>query len=101
LLAPSAARDRLTAGIYVPAGTDEPLGRIEDALPKVIAAEVHEKKLQAFVEAHPLLTGDLARQLEEAQRAGLLDEREAALVAAAQAARRAVITVDSFPPAKF
>ncbi len=101
LLAPSSARDRLTAGIYLPAGTEEALGRIEDALPKVIAAEVHEKKLQAFVEVHPLLTGDLARQLEEARRIGVLDEREAELVAAAHAARRAVITVDSFSPAAF
>ncbi len=97
LLAPSAARDRLTAGIYVPAGTQDALGRIEDALPKVVAAEAAEKKLQAFVEAQPLLTGDLERQLTEARRAGVLDEEEAELAATAYAARRAVIEVDSFP----
>lgn len=101
LLAPSAARDRLTAGIFVPKTTADALGRIEDALPKVIAAEAAEKKLQAFVEAHPLLTGDIARQLAEARRAGVLDEQEAQRVASAYAARRAVIEVDSFAPAQF
>lgn len=101
LLSPSAARDRLTAGIFIPRTTDEPLGRIEDALPKVIAAEAAERKLQAFVDERPLLTGEHERQVREALAAGVLDDREAELVRAAYSARRAVIEVDSFAPAEF
>src|SRR5690606_25775057 len=39
LLEPSAARDRLPAGIFVPDDPDSALGRIEAALPAVLAAE--------------------------------------------------------------
>jgi acyl-CoA dehydrogenase len=98
LLAPSAARDRLTAGIHVPKGEGEQLGRIELALPAVIAAEALEKKLQAFVENHPLLHGDLEAQLREAARAGVLSAVESEIVGEASRLRRAVIRVDDFPP---
>ena len=101
LLTPSAARDRLTAGIFIPKETTEAIGRLEDALPKVIAAEVHERKLQAVAYAHPILSGDHEALLQEGLRQGVLDAREAEVVRAAHAARRAVIQVDDFTAEAF
>ena len=101
LLKPSAARDRLTAGIFIPKETTEALGRLEDALPKVIAAEVHERKLQAVAYAHPILSGDHEALLQEGVRQGVLDAREAEVVRAAHLARRAVIQVDDFAAETF
>jgi len=98
LLEPSAARDRLTGGIYIARGSDDVLGRLEDALPKAIAAEPLERKLYGLVDEQPLLHGDHAAQLAAALKLGLLSASEVELVRAAQAARREVIAVDDFPP---
>ncbi len=98
LLAPSATRDRLTAGIYIPKDEGEQLGRMEAALPVVIAAAPLEKKLHGFVENHPLLHGDLDAQLREAVRAGVLSALESDTVREAARLRRAVVRVDDFPP---
>ena len=96
LLAPSAARDRLTAGIFVPEGARDALGRIEAALPKVIAAEPLECRLQALIEEQPALHGDPDGQLAAARAGGVLSAAEAETVRAAWAARAGVIAVDEF-----
>jgi acyl-CoA dehydrogenase len=101
ILAPSAVRDRLTDGIFVPKTENDQLGRMEAALAAVIAAEAHEKKLHGFVEDHPLLHGDLDAQLREATRVGVLAANEAELVREAARLRRAVVRVDDFPPDSF
>ena len=98
LLQPSAARDRLTSGIFVASDTGEALGRIEDALAKVIAAEPIEKKLrqsvgndmQAGSDPELLITAGLER--------GVIDNADAELLRAAEQARRDVIKVDDFAP---
>lgn len=101
LLAPSAARDRLTAGMFLPKDSNEALARLEDALTKVIAAEPHERKLQAVLDAHPLLTGEHEALIAAALQCGMLSNDEAQAVRAAHAACRAVIEVDSFAPEAF
>jgi len=101
LLEPSAVRDRLTRGMYVSHSAADTTGRLEDALPKVLAAEPHERKLIKFVETQPLLHGDHAAQVRAAVTQGVLNEQEAKLVRAAYAARRAVIAVDDFPADRF
>jgi len=101
ILAPGEARERLTRGVFVPTATDQALGRIEDALPKVIAAEPHERKLQRFADGRAVIGGDWGPVINEAIGAGVLTQAEAELVQAAQAARRAVIEVDSFPAGEF
>jgi acyl-CoA dehydrogenase len=99
LLAPSAVRDRLTAGIYLPKNENEQMGRLDLALVAVIAAEASEKKLQKFVDGHPMLIGDLEAQLAEAMRVGVLSAAEAVSVRESNRLRRAVIRVDDFAPA--
>ena len=97
LMAPSATRDRLTEGIFVPTDIDDPLGRIEDALPKVIAAEAVEKKLRAAQRKGKIVVGDESRLMAAAVAAGIITTQEAETVEQANAARSEVIRVDDFP----
>lgn len=97
LLAPSAVRDRLTDGIYTPSGPGEPLGRLDDALPKVIAAEAVERKLREAVKQKQISAGSDEQMLQAALQSGIITSGEAGLVADARAARREVIRVDDFP----
>jgi len=97
LLSPSAVRDRLTAGIYLPTGLSEPLGRLDDALAKVIAAEAVERKVREAVKGNRLAAGSDEELLQEALQAGIITAGEADTVAVAQAARQEVIRVDDFP----
>src|SRR5581483_11472300 len=99
LLEPSAARDRLTAGIFVPPDPASALGRLEDALPKVIAAEAVERKLEHLAEVQVSLTHE--GLIESALAQNFISAADAELARAAYSARRAVIAVDDFPPARF
>ncbi|MBI3571544.1 MAG: acyl-CoA dehydrogenase [Gammaproteobacteria bacterium] len=101
LLAPSAARERLTAGIFVPNSDDDALGRIEQALHRVIVAEPLERRLQPLAEELPWLNGNPGALVEEARRRGLLNAEEAETVRTAHTARRGVIQVDDFPANDF
>jgi acyl-CoA dehydrogenase len=86
----------LTRGIYLPPTTRAALGRLEDALPRVIAAELLERRLAKLVEEQPLLHGDHEAQVQAALAQNALSNAEAKLVRAAYAARRGVIAVDDF-----
>jgi acyl-CoA dehydrogenase len=81
----------------LPTSTDEALGRIDAALPKVVAAETVEKKLRAARKEKKVFAADDSEALREAVAAGVLSRAEAELVEAANAARREVIRVDDFP----
>src|SRR5512133_3955873 len=97
LLAPSVLRDRLTAGIYTPTGLDEPLGRLDDALAKVIAAEPVERTLREAVKSKKIAAAGDEQMLAEGVQTGVITAAEAELVATSLAARREVIQVDDFP----
>ena len=96
LLAPNAARERLTAGVFVPKNEDEPVGALEAALRAVIAAEPVEAKIRAAVKAGTLQGrgGSLAAH---ALGAGIINAEEARVLERAQLLRRRVIMVDDFP----
>jgi acyl-CoA dehydrogenase len=98
LLAPSQTRDRLTQGIFVPAGEDEPLGRLEAALHKVIDAESVERLLRSAVRSGKLTKTREDELVDRGLAAGVIEAQEAELVKAAIAARREVIKVDDFAP---
>lgn len=97
LLAPSEVRDRLTNGIYAPTDTNEPLGRLDDALAKVIAAEQVERKIRDAARAQRIPAGSDEQTLQRALDADVITAEEAGIVTVAQAARREVIRVDDFP----
>jgi acyl-CoA dehydrogenase len=95
LLEPTAARDRLTAGLFLPMDAREPLGRLEDTLRKVIAAEPVERKLSQAASAGRVRPG--ARLLEEGVAAGIISREEGELLRQARESRQEVIQVDDFP----
>ncbi len=102
LIEPSAARDRLTAGIYLSDATDDPLAEIERALAATIAAEPIEAKLRAAVKDGrvdaKLPPGEGAETLTtRAVAAGAITAAEAAALAVARELTAKVIRVDDFP----
>ncbi|SFO08994.1 acyl-CoA dehydrogenase [Nitrosospira briensis] len=96
MLSPGEARDRLTAGIYVPASADEPLGRLEQALQCAMVCEAVEAKLRAAVK-----TGRIPAQGDERIAAALkqrvITTAELELMGEMKSLRRGVIMVDDFP----
>ena len=96
-MAPSPTRDRLTEGIFTPQDENEPLGRIEAALVKVIAAETVEKKLRMAQRQGVLQRATDEDLLTAGIEAGVITTNEAQTVEQANAFRAEVIRVDDFP----
>ncbi|HUV31961.1 MAG TPA: acyl-CoA dehydrogenase [Devosiaceae bacterium] len=98
MLGHSAQRDRLTRDLYLSFDSEDPTGVLEDALTKVEAAAEAETKL-----ARAIKKGTVVRRLDrdlidDAVRTGVLDDREAVLMRAANEATDRVIQVDDFAP---
>ncbi len=100
MMRPSAARDRLTEGIYT-AAPDDPSGRVELALVAAVAAETVMRKLQRAIRAGIIEADRPEDQIAEAVARAIIDEDEANRLRAADAARLDAITVDEFPPESF
>jgi acyl-CoA dehydrogenase len=96
LLEPSATRDRLTGGIYLGRGKDDPVGLMEVALAKVIAAEPVEARLAKAL-GRTLTPDNAERLLAEATRSGAVSEADADRVREAIAYMAQAIAVDDFP----
>jgi len=96
ILAPSKARDQLSAGIFLPQAADEPLAQLEDALKKVIAAEPLEKLLRDAVKAGTLPAAGTAGLVDAALKKNLISTDDARVLREADTARAAVIAVDAF-----
>jgi len=97
LLEPSAARDRLTDGIFLPMDGREPLRHLEETLRKVIAAEPVEKKLAAAAAGGAIPAGPDGQMLADGLKAGAITAEEGKLLRAALEARREAMKVDDFP----
>jgi len=97
LVEPSRVRNRLTEGIFLPAGPDEPLARLEDALSRAVAAEPLEKRLRDAVKEGRIKKGTELEILEAGLNAGVINTDEANAVWLAMEARREAIRVDDFP----
>jgi acyl-CoA dehydrogenase len=102
LLSPSAARDRLTAGMFLPPdkAQDEPLTRLEQALLAVIAAEPAEKKLRKAFKAKPANMQNREQQIAKAVEDQQISQSEADTILRADALRYAAVSVDHFDPAE-
>ncbi len=96
LLAPSAARERLTTGIYVPGNEDEIVGKLEAALHAVIAAEEIRDNLRGKRETRALASGGWATVASAARAAGALTEEQLTTLERAAQLTREVIAVDDF-----
>lgn len=98
LLTPSITRDRLTAGIYLTKNDLEQIGRIDNALETIIAAEEIENRVKAAIRGGLLRAAQGSVALAAAVKEGIIREEDVRLIEAANEARRNVIKVDDFAP---
>jgi len=104
LLAPSAARDRLTSGVFLPidgeSNTNEPVGRLEYAMQSMIDAASAEKKLQTAIKAAAITRYARDEQIEQALTLNVIDAAEAETLRKADEAQQEALKVDDFDPAE-
>jgi acyl-CoA dehydrogenase len=97
LIEPSATRDRLTAGMYLPANEDEGLGCLEAALIATIKAEAIDAKIRSAQKAKSIAGRTPAELVEAALATGIISTEERAHLARTATLRDEVIRVDHFP----
>jgi acyl-CoA dehydrogenase len=97
LIKPGEARDRLTQGIFISDDENDITGCLEDALPKVIAAEPIERRLRANHQEKSDLQ-NYQQWIDDLIGLDLVSAEEAEILLLAQAATRKVIMVDDFTP---
>ena len=96
MLSPGEARDRLTAGIYMPTSADEPLGMLEQALQCAVVCEAVETKLRAAVKTGRIpAQGD--ERIADALKQRVITATELELMGKMKSMRRRVVMVDDFP----
>ena len=96
-LEPGAARDRLTAGIYLPKGEADATGVLEAAFLAAVACEPIEKKFRAAVKAGTLTPRSGTDTAQLARDRGVITPEEFAQWQRKEALRKRVIMVDDFP----
>jgi acyl-CoA dehydrogenase len=108
LIEPSATRDRLTAGMYVPhdpvTAMSDAVGVIELALEATIAAEPIEARIRAARKEGKVVAGDEPKGVQSkatmaahAREAGIITAEEHALLQHRNQLRDKAIAVDDFP----
>ena len=95
-LEPGAARDRLTAGMFVPKG-DDATGQLEAAFLATVACEPIEKKLREAVKSGALQPKSGVDTATRAHEQGVLSLEELQAWQRKEALRKNVIKVDDFP----
>ena len=94
LLTPGAARDRLTAGVYIPRREDDVLGRLEFAMEATIKADPIEARMRAAVKEGKLPQRALADRRAAAVAQGIITREEASHLDYTDRLRHDVIMVD-------
>lgn len=101
LLSPSAQRDRLTAEVYLPQESDEPLAQLEHALRLATDAAPLTERIRQASRAGTLVKAAPESLAQAAVAAAVITPAEAQVIEDAVAARRQAIAVDSFSPAEY
>ena len=96
LMTPSDTRDRLGEGAFLTPCANNPAGRVNASLGKVIAAEPVERKFLKAVKSGEIAGLDLDAQLHEAQLKGLLSSDEVTLLQDMYVLVNDAISVDDF-----
>lgn len=97
-MSPTATRRRLTEGTFVAQVKGNPLGVLEDALVKVIAAEPVEKIIKIAVQDRRAVGSTITEQAKSAFAEKIISKEQLDIVLQAEAARSEVIAVDDFAP---
>ncbi len=98
LITPSAARDRLTKGLYIPDNNTEALGKLERGFDKVIIAGHAEKKLYRGLKGYTPNYNGLDDLIKQGLKQNVITEEDAKLIREADEARTDIIQVDDFAP---
>jgi len=97
LIAPSAVRDRLCAGIYLPKAESDPMGCLEAALDATIKAEAVEARIRAAQKSGAIRGAGPEELAQAALAAKIIGGEEMSLLKRAAQLRDEVIRVDHFP----
>ncbi len=100
LMAPGQARDRLAAGLFLSPTPNNPAGRIDSYLDKVVAAEPIERKFWKALKNSPDKPLEFADQLALGVRQGWVSAAEGAQLEELRAMTTDAITVDDFDPSE-
>lgn len=98
LMKPGAARDRLTAGMYVPSDEADAMGALEASLASTLVCEPLQAELEKARKEGKLKSRDELELIAEARDKGLLTPEQALQLERDYALRRQVIMVDDFAP---
>jgi acyl-CoA dehydrogenase len=98
LMQPGAARDRLTAGIFIPDDEQDAIGALEAALASTLACEPLQLTLQQARKEGKLKALEELSRIAEARDQGLISAEQALQLERDYALRRKVIMVDDFAP---
>ena len=97
LLEPSAVRERLTEGVFIPDNPEDPIAQLELALGAAVGGDAVYGKIYAAARQERI-TGRTPDELAaRAQEQGIIAREELEALVRAKALRRAVIMVDDFP----
>jgi acyl-CoA dehydrogenase len=97
LLTPSAARDRLTRGVWISNDPNDPVGKVEYAMERSLAAEPLEARLQKELKLR-LNPNNREEALERGVKESVISEQEADTIREAARAVEAAIAVDEMAP---
>jgi len=98
LIAPSATRDRLTRDMFIALDPNDPLAKIEAALPAVIAADAVEARVREALKAGTVRGSTSQERVDNAVATGVITEAEAQSIERARVLADDVIRVDDFEP---
>ena len=98
LMQHGAARDRLTAGMYLPDDEQDAVGALEAALASTLACEPLQAELEKARKAGKLKALEELPRIAEARDQGIITVEQALLLERDYALRRKVIMVDDFAP---
>ncbi|MGA7595536.1 MAG: acyl-CoA dehydrogenase [Gallionella sp.] len=98
MMQPGAARDRLTAGTYIPGDEQNAIGALEAALASTLACEPLQLMLQQARKDGKLKSLEELSRIAEARDQGLISAEQALQLERDYALRRKVIMVDDFAP---
>ncbi|HEU4669546.1 MAG TPA: acyl-CoA dehydrogenase [Dyella sp.] len=98
ITAPGEARDRLTEWTYLTPTPNNTVGRMNALLPDVIAAEPVERKFLKAQKSGQFVSHEYNQQLQEAVKAGVITDGEAALLRRVRDGTFEFISVDDFDP---
>ena len=98
LLQPGPARDRLTAGMFLPTDEGDAVGALEAALASTLKCEPLQAKIEAARKTGKVKALEELLRITEAREQSIISANDASLLERDYALRRKVIMVDDFEP---